>query len=105
MAAVMSVISSGSGSGASTVSRYISERDRDPEKEGKEKRPLFSREREGMTYRQADKVLSKGKDIISKKDVIHLAVSLRPGDFERLGSNNEERVQGFIEVTREAMQG
>src|SRR5438105_7416469 len=103
MAAVMKVISSGGGKGASTVTRYIAERDRDPEKEGKEKRPLFSRDREGMTYRQADKVLSKGEDAPEKDDVIHIAVSIRPGDFERLGRNNEERVAAFTQVTREAM--
>jgi hypothetical protein len=104
MAAVMKVISSGGGKGASTVTRYIAERDRDPEKEGKEKRPLFSKDRQGMTYRQADKVLSKTETAPQKDDVIHIAVSLRPGDFERLGPNNERRVEGFMQVTREAMQ-
>lgn len=100
----MKLISSGGGSGKSTVTRYISERDRDPEKEGKEKRPLFSKEREGMTYRQADKVLAKGQDAPDKEDVIHIAVSLRPNDFERLGSTNELRLERFMEVTREALQ-
>lgn len=100
----MKVISSGGGKGVSTVTRYISERDRDPEKEGKEKRPLFSRDREGMTYRQADKVLAKGEEAPQKDDVIHIAVSLRPGDYERLGTTNEERLKGFMQVTREAMQ-
>jgi hypothetical protein len=104
MAAVMKVISSGGGKGSSTVTRYIAERDRDPEKEGKEKRPLFSRDRQGMTCRQADKVLSKSESAPQKDDVIHIAVSLRPGDFERLGPNNEHRVEAFMQVTREAMQ-
>lgn len=104
MAAVMRVISSGSGKGKSTVSRYIAERDRDPEKEGKEKRTLFSKDREGMTYRNADKVLAKGAVAPEKEDVIHVAVSLRPGDYERLGKTNEERSRAFMLVTREAMQ-
>jgi hypothetical protein len=99
----MKVISSSGGKGVSTVTRYISERDRDPEKEGKEKRPLFSRDREGMTYRQADKVLAKGEDAPQKDDVIHIAISLRPGDYERLGATNEDRLKAFMQVTREAM--
>lgn len=103
MAAVMAVVSSSGGSGDSSITRYISERDRDPEKEGKEKRPLFSREREGMTYRQADRVLAKGSDKPQKEDVIHIAVSFRPGDFERLGKTNEERAEGLKDATREAM--
>lgn len=104
MAAVMKVISTGGSHGVSTVTRYMSERDRDPEKEGKEKRTLFGKDREGMTYRQADKVLAKGDDAPDKDDVIHIAVSLRPGDYERLGPDNARRPEGMMQATRLVME-
>ena len=102
MRVIISVKSRGGSSGASCVTRYISERDRDPEREGKEPRKLFSDREDEMTYRLADRVLS-GSGMPDKEDVLHLAVSFQPGDYERLGETDEERKKELREIAREAM--
>jgi len=95
-------VKSGGGSGASCATRYISERARDPEREGKEPRALFSDQDDELTYRSADHTLS-GSGSPDKEDVLHLAVSFQPGDFERLGATDEERKKELREIAREAM--
>src|ERR1051325_8117230 len=58
MKVVFHVISLGNGgSGASRVTRYISERDRDPKREGADSRPLFSHDQDDLSYRKADRIL------------------------------------------------
>jgi hypothetical protein len=54
MRVVFHIISTGGGGGGSRATRYISERDKDPTREGPGARPLFSEDREGLTYRKAD---------------------------------------------------
>ena len=105
MGVVMQVISSGGGKGAAGLSRYVAERDRDPEKEGKEPRPLFSKDRDGMTYRQADRILGQGKTAPEKDEIIHFVISLRPSDYERLGETDAERREKLVEAVREGMEG
>lgn len=104
MRTTVKVVSTGKGVGASSISRYIAERDRDLEKEGKEPRPLFDAKEDRLTYRQADNVLSRGSGAPAKEDVLHVVVSLRPGDYERFGESDEERKDVFRSVVREAMQ-
>ena len=90
-------------SGASRATRYISERDRDPEREGARPRPLFSDREDTLTYRGADRLLSNGAGTPDKDDLIHIAVSFRKEDYERLGPTEEERKEQLREVAREAM--
>jgi diadenosine tetraphosphate (Ap4A) HIT family hydrolase len=97
------VIKSTGGSGLSRATRYISERDRDPEREGAKPRPLFSDREDMLTYRGADRLLSNGTGSPGKDDLIHIAVSFRNEDYERLGSTDDERKERLREVTREAM--
>ena len=72
------------------MTRYIAERDKDPEREGPGSRPLFSGDREGMSYRAADRVLSP-EGHPQKNDLLHLSVSFEEVDFEKLGTDEKER--------------
>ena len=102
MRAVIAIKSTG-GNGASRATRYISERDRDPEREGTKPRPLFSDKEDTLTYRGADQLLSKGAGAPDKDDLIHVAVSFNKEDFERLGPTDDERKEQLREVAREAI--
>src|ERR1043165_1631332 len=102
MRAVIAIKSTG-GSGASRATRYISERDRDPEREGTKPRPLFSDREDTLTYRGADQLLSNGSGAPDKDDLIHIAVSFNKEDYERLGPTDTERKEQLREVAREAI--
>jgi hypothetical protein len=101
---VFHIISTGGGAGASRVTRYIAERDKDPQREGPGPRPLFSEDREGLSYRTADRVLDPdGRP--QKDDLLHFSVSLEEADFEKLGAHEKERQARLREVIREGMRG
>lgn len=102
MRAVIAIKSTG-GSGASRATRYISERDRDPEREGTKPRPLFSDREDTLTYRGADHLLNGGAGTPDKDDLIHIAVSFNKEDYERLGPTDTERKEQLREVAREAI--
>jgi len=102
MRAVIAIKSTG-GSGASRATRYISERDRDPEREGTKPRPLFSDREDTLTYRGADHLLKGGAGTPDKDDLIHIAVSFRQEDYERLGPTEAGRKAQLRDVAREAM--
>jgi MobL relaxases len=100
---VFRVISTG-GVGAGRITRYIAEHDKDLEREGPGPRPLFSEDREGMTYRGADRVLDPDGQP-QKKDLLHISVSFEEADFEKLGADERERQARLREVIREGMKG
>lgn len=103
MRVVFHVISTG-GVGGSRVTRYIAERDKDLEREGSGPRPLFSEDREGMSYRVADRILDPdGRP--QKGDLLHLSVSFEEADFEKLGADEKERQARMRELVREGMKG
>lgn len=104
MRVVFRVISTGGGPGASRVTRYIAERDKDLEREGPGPRRLFSEDREGLTYRTADRVLDPDGQP-QKDDLLHFSVSLEEADFEKLGADEKERQARLREVIREGMKG
>jgi hypothetical protein len=68
-------------------------------------RPLFSEDREGLTYRKADRILDPVSGEPAKDDLIHLSVSLEEEDFEKLGKDEQERQARLREVIREGMKG
>jgi len=107
MRAVVAVQSSGGGGarGASRAARYISERDRDPEREGDRPRSLFSDRDGDLSYRKADRFLGNGAGAPDKNDLIHFSVSFRGEDYEGLGSSDTQRRERLREVAREAMEG
>jgi hypothetical protein len=102
---IVAIKPSSSSTGASGVTRYIAESKRDPEKEHlkeKETRPLFSAEKDGLSYQQADEFLAQGKGWLpEKEDVIHLVISLESESFEQLGDTHEERIQAFKDIIRD----
>lgn len=100
---VVIAIKSTGGRGAARAARYISERDRDPEREGESPRLLFSEYEEKLTYRKANQSLSNGHGTPDKDDLIHFSTSFLPEDYEQLGENDKERKERLREVAREAL--
>jgi len=100
---IVAVKSQPGGSATSRVTRYISERDRDEQKEGREPRRLFSDKDDSLSYRQADRALA-GPWTPQKDELLHLAVSFRGEDFAALGEDESSRQRRLKETTREAIQ-
>src|SRR5713226_2051996 len=103
---IVAIKPSSSSTGASSVTRYIAESKRDPEKEhlkDKEPRPHFSAEKDGLNFQQADEILAQGKGWLpEKEDVIHLVISLEAESFDQLGETHEERIEAFKDIIRDA---
>jgi hypothetical protein len=95
-----------SKAGASSVTRYIAESKRDPEKEqlkDGEARPLFSSELDELNYHRADQILGEAfGDRAQSNEVIHLVISLEPEQFESGGDSIQEQKDEFKEATRDA---
>lgn len=102
---IVAVKPSSSSTGASGVTRYIAESKRDQEKEhlkDKEARPLFSNERDDLSFQEADEILAQGQGWLpEKEDVIHIVVSLEPESFKDLGDSHEERIEAFRDIIRD----
>jgi hypothetical protein len=96
-------VASTSKSGASGASRYLSEREFDPERESRETRQLFSSREDNLTPYRADRFLAGDADQLNIEDLHQLIISMLPEEFERLGDNDLERVAVVREVTREAL--
>lgn len=105
MRVVFHVISTGGGAGASRTTRYIAERDKDPEREGPGPRPLFSEDRDNLTYRSADRILDRLEGQPDKDDLLHISVSFQEEDFQKLGKNEEDRQAALRRAVREGMRG
>jgi hypothetical protein len=105
MRVVFHIVSTGGNGGASRVTRYISEREKDLTREGPEARPLFSEDREGMTYRKADRILDPISGEPDKNDLLHVTVSVEESEFDKLGDSEKEKQERFREVIREGMKG
>lgn len=99
------ILSTGVGSGASRVTRYIAEREKDLAREGPGARPLFSEERENLTYRKADWILDPYEGLPEKRDLIHFSVTVTEDDFDKLGDDEKQKQARFREVIREGMEG
>jgi hypothetical protein len=105
MRVVFHIISTGGGGGGSRATRYIAEREKDPTREGPGPRPLFSEDRDGLTYRKADRILDPVDGQPQKDDLMHLSVSFQEEDFEKLGKDEKERQESLRRVIREGMKG
>lgn len=101
---VVCVIKKGHGaSGVSHAARYISTRDRDEPREGKEARKLFSAGEDKLNYPQANRLLGNGREP-KANDVLHIVISLeKEEDFNRLGMDEGSRQAGIRATTRHAM--
>jgi hypothetical protein len=105
MRVVFHIISTGGGAGGSRTTRYISERDKDPTREGPGARPLFNEDRSDLTYRKADRILDPVSGQPEKDDLIHLSVSFQEEDFTNLGGDEKERQTRLRQVIRDGMRG
>jgi hypothetical protein len=101
---VVSVIKKGrGGTGVSDAARYISTRDRDEQREGKDARKLFSAGEDKLNYPQVNRLLGDGEEP-KRNDLLHIVISLeKEEDFIRLGNDEESRQAGMRETTRSAM--
>lgn len=102
MRVIVAVKGQPGGSATSRVTRYVAERDRHEEREGKQPRPLFSEREDRLSYRKADQALT-GAWTPAKDELMHLAISFHEGDFNALGNDESSRQQQLKEVAREAM--
>jgi hypothetical protein len=102
---VITVIKGGTGgTGISQASRYVSRRERDEAREGKEPRGLFSAWVDGLSFHQANRLLGDGIDP-KTDDILHLVISLeKEEDFNRLGDDEESRQKGLRETTQDAVE-
>ncbi|MDX6444385.1 MAG: MobL relaxase [Blastocatellia bacterium] len=99
------VLSTGGGAGSSRITRYIAERDKDLEREGPGSRRLFSDDQDSLSYHRADRILDPVEGRPEKNDLIHFSVMIEPGDFDKLGANEDDKQERFREAVREAMKG
>src|ERR1700687_4488944 len=101
MGVVFHIISTGGGAGASRATRYISEREKDLAREGPGARPLFSEDRDGLTYRKADRILDPETGKPDKNDLIHFSIMIEEAEFDQLGVDEKEKQERFRAVIRE----
>ena len=99
------ILSTGVGSGASRVTRYIAEREKDLAREGPGARSLFNEDRENLTYRKADWILDPYEGLPEKRDLIHFSVTVTEEDFDKLGDDEKQKQARLREVVREGMEG
>ena len=99
------ILSTGAGNGASRITRYIAEREKDVSREGPGARSLFSADRENLTYRKADWILDPYDGHPEKRELIHFSVMVTEEEFDRLGDEEKERQARFRDVVREGMHG
>lgn len=105
MGVLFHILSTGGAPGASRITRYIAERDKDLKREGPGARPLFSEEREGLTYRKADRILDPHEGLPDKNDLIHFSVMIEEEEFDQLGEDEKQRQARLKEIVREGMKG
>lgn len=102
MRVIVAVKGQPGGSATSRITRYIAERDRHEEREGKEPRALFSEGEDRLSYRKADQTLT-GAWTPHKDELLHLAVSFHETDFNALGEDEDRRQQQLKTIARGAM--
>src|ERR1700738_3732290 len=99
------ILSTGGGSGASRITRYIAERDKNLEREGPGSRRLFSEDQDNLSYHRADRILDPEQGQPDKDDLIHFSVMIEEDEFDKLGKDEKDRQARFREAVREAMKG
>ncbi|PYS34770.1 MAG: hypothetical protein DMF75_05520, partial [Acidobacteria bacterium] len=99
------ILSTGGGAGASRITRYISERDKDLAREGPGSRRLFSEDQDNLSYHRADRILDPDQGQPNKDDLIHFSVMIEEEEFDKLGADEKEKQERFREAVREAMKG
>src|SRR5262245_32135590 len=102
MRVVVSVKPTPGGGQASQTARYIAHSERYEPREGKEPRQLFSAKENSLSFWKAERVLTEGRTP-AKDELIHITISFREEDFERLGHDEASRQQALREVSREAI--
>ncbi len=99
------ILSTGGGSGASRITRYIAERDKDLTREGPGSRRLFSEDQDNLSYHRADRILDPHGGQPDKDDLIHFSVMIEEEEFDKLGAEEKEKQARFRDAVREAMKG
>lgn len=105
MGVLFHILSVGAGKGASRITRYIAEREKDLNREGPGSRPLFDETDRDLTYRGANWVLDPEGGRPEKSELIHFSVMIFEEEFDKLGEHEKDRQERFREVVREGMKG
>ena len=80
------------GGASSDLTRYIAKSKLDRQREGDRDRPLFTEQRDDLTFWEARKWLSITGGALPREDVLHYVLSFeRPEDYENLGKDDRER--------------
>src|SRR5712691_11396657 len=99
------ILSTGGGSGASRITRYIAERDKDLARESPGSRRLFSEDQDNLSYHRADRILDPHGGQPDKDDPIHFSVVAVSLEKKKLGAEEKEKQARFREAVRDAMKG
>lgn len=91
-------------SSARGLVNYIATSKIDPEREASG-RKLFGERADGVSVAVANSLLTadSSKKRAPNEDLHHLVLSVKPGDYERLGATGKERRKGLQEIARAAM--
>ena len=73
------------------AAHLLTEREKDLAREGPGARPLFSEDRENLTYRKADWILDPYEGLPEKRDLIHFSVTVTEEDFDKLGDDEKQK--------------
>ncbi len=85
MRTFIGVKSAGGGSSVSSHARYMSERERNPNREEPESRPLFTHDQDGLKHKAADRYLAGGEGPKTRSDaLLHLIISFNSYDRKEL---------------------
>lgn len=85
MRTVIRVVPAAASGRVSSHARYISERERNPEREEPESRPIFTHDRDGIKHKAADRYLAGGvRPKARSNELHHLVVSFNKPDWLEL---------------------
>jgi len=78
-------IKPGKGAGVSSHARYMSERERNPNREEPQSRPIFTHDRDGLKHKAADRYLAGGSQPKARSDsLLHIIISFNSQDRKEL---------------------
>lgn len=92
------------GGASSDLTRYIAKSKLDRQREGDRDRPLFTEQRDDLTFWEARKWLSITGGALPREDVLHYVLSFeRPEDYENLGKGDRERAAAVRAYLRRSL--
>lgn len=92
------------GGASSDLTRYIAKSKLDRRREGDRDRPLFTEERDDLTFWEARKWLSVTGGALPREDALHYVLSFeRPQEYENLGKDDRDRAAAVRDYLRRSL--